>query len=86
MAKETTSWQDATAKGGSLNNDKFGMGENADGSFNIFPASELAERIAKRDEDERVQEDAIQQVDNTDPFLEDDSDLGLEDDDDAEDE
>jgi hypothetical protein len=81
MAKETTSWEDATAKGGSLNNDDFGIGQNSDGTFNIFPASELAARIAERDAQEDTTTYAIEQSEGIDPFLEDDSDLDLEDED-----
>jgi uncharacterized protein with von Willebrand factor type A (vWA) domain len=73
MAKETTSTEDAHAPGGSLSGDDgYGMGENTDGTFNIFPASELAERIAKRDAEEAATEYAMNQID--DPFLEDDGD------------
>lgn len=82
MAKETTSFQDATAKGGSLNNDAYGIGELEDGSFNTFPASELAARVAERDRQEQASDFAFEQSENgfEDPFLDD---LGDDDDDDA---
>lgn len=69
MAKETTSTEDAKAKGGSLNNDAYGIGELADGTFNTFPASELAARTAERDRQEQETEYAIEQI-GDDPFLE----------------
>lgn len=86
MAKETTSFQDATAKGGSLNNDHFGMGENADGSFETFPLSQLAKRTAERDRQDAADQYALEQSENgfADPFLEDDSDLDLDDTEDTE--
>jgi hypothetical protein len=81
MAKETTSVEDAQAKGGSLNNDAYGIGQLADGSFNIFPADELAERIAARDSQEQADDFAFEQSENgfKDPFLDD---VGDDDDDD----
>jgi hypothetical protein len=81
MAKETTSWEDATAPGGSLNNGEFGMGQNADGTFNTFPLSELNERVAARDREEQADDFAFEQSENgfKDPFLDD---VGDDDDDD----
>jgi hypothetical protein len=81
MAKKTTSTEDAFAKGGSLNNDAFGIGELDDGSFNTFPASELGARTAERDAQEAALDDALDEVFD-DPFLDDDSDLELDDEED----
>jgi uncharacterized protein YaiL (DUF2058 family) len=38
-----------------------GIGQNADGKIETFPASELAERVAQRDADEAATEYAIEQ-------------------------
>lgn len=36
------------------------IGQNADGTFNVFPASELPARVAKRDSDEAATTYAIE--------------------------
>lgn len=38
-----------------------GMGQMADGSFDIFPASELPQRIAERDSEEAAWQSAMEQ-------------------------
>ncbi len=45
----------------SLQPDGFGMGQNADGTFNIFPASELPARSAAQREEEAAWMAAIEQ-------------------------
>lgn len=40
---------------------RYGIGQNADGTFNVFPASELAAKTAERDRDEAAIEYAIEQ-------------------------
>jgi hypothetical protein len=85
MVKETDSIEDAMAKGGSLNNDAYGIGEMSDGTFNIFPASELAERVVARDSQEQADDFAFEQSENgfKDPFLDDVGDDDGDDEDDG---
>lgn len=45
----------------SFTDQSFGIGQNTDGSFNVFPASELAQRIAARERDEEATSYAIEQ-------------------------
>jgi uncharacterized protein YaiL (DUF2058 family) len=48
-------------KNESMEDGKFGIGQNADGSFNSFPLSELPQKVAERDSDEAAAQHALEQ-------------------------
>lgn len=46
---------------GSFEDTSFGIGQNTDGSFNIFPKSELPERLAQIESEEEATSHAIEE-------------------------